>query len=478
MKGRVLIVDDEQHQRDILQMILESEGYTTSSAANGRQALRLVREQHFDVALTDLKMPYMSGITLLEELLREQPGICVLLMTAHGTIDSAVEAMRKGAFDYLTKPLDREELLLVLKRVMERANLVRENRMLQEQLQERFRLENMVGAHGSMQEVFRLVQKVAPSNSTVLVYGESGTGKELVARAIHHLSPRRNRPFYAVSVAALPETLLEAELFGHEKGAFTGAEVRKVGLFEQASGSTLFLDEVGELKKDLQVKLLRVLQEREITRVGGQERIHVDVRIVAATNRDLERAVREGEFRDDLYYRLNVIPIFLPPLRDRPTDIPLLVEHFLAKYDGERRRSMSADALRVILAYDWPGNVRQLESTIERAVLLAEGETITQEDLPPAVRTGILAPRESLALEIPESGIDLEALERSLILKALEKAGGNITRAARLVGLSRRTLQYRLEKIRTEPIGAPSAPKGAEADGAQVSPNGPHSTTH
>ena len=449
MKGRVLVVDDERRQRDILQMILEAEGYETTAAGNGRQALQAAEGGGFDVVLTDLKMPDLNGIELLSEILKLQPSPLVVLMTAHGTIDSAVDAMRKGAFDYLTKPLEKDELLLVLRRAMERTHLVRENRMLHEQLRDRFRVENIVGAHGSMQDVFRMVHKVAASTSTVLIYGESGTGKELVARALHHESDRRGRPFYAVNVAALPESILEAELFGHEKGAFTGAEMRKIGLFEQASGSTLFLDEVGDLKRDLQVKLLRALQEREILRVGGTERIRIDVRIVAATNQELERAVREGRFREDLYYRLNVIPIVLPPLRDRRTDIPLLVDHFLAKYAGSRSRGVSEDALKTLMAYDWPGNVRELESVIERALLLGEGELIVPADLPASLRSGAGGPKRATDLEIPDSGIDLEAVERSLILKALDKAGGNVTRAARLLGLSRRTLQYRIEKIQT-----------------------------
>ena len=296
-------------------------------------------------------MPDLSGIALLEEIQREQPGACVVLMTAHGTIDSAVEAMRKGAFDYLTKPLDRDVLLLAVSRAVERTRLVSENRRLREELRGRFRVENIVGAHGSMQEVFRVVHKVARSSSTVLIYGESGTGKELVARALHVMSDRRDRPFSAVNVSALPETILEAELFGYEKGAFTGADARKIGLFEQASGSTLFLDEIGELKRDLQVKLLRVLQEREILRVGGTEPVAVDVRIVAATNRDLEEQVREGRFREDLFYRLNVIPIALPPLRERRTDIPLLVEHFLAKHgEAGRDRKIAPEALEALVA--------------------------------------------------------------------------------------------------------------------------------
>ena len=461
MKGRILVVDDEPRQRDILQMILESEGYLTTAAGNGRQALEAATEEACDVVLTDLKMPDMSGIQLLDALLKSQPNACVVLMTAHGSIDSAVEAMRRGAFDYLTKPLDKDALLLSLRRALERSRLVRENRLLKEQLRDRFRLNAIVGSHGSMQDVFRVVQKVAASSSTVLIYGESGTGKELIARAIHQESERRARPFWAVNVAALPESILEAELFGHEKGAFTGAETRKIGLFEQAHGSTLFLDEVGDLKRDLQVKLLRTLQEREILRVGGTERIKIDVRIVAATNQDLERAVREHGFREDLYYRLNVIPITLPPLRARRTDIPLLVDHFLAKYGGGRKRSVSANALRILVNYDWPGNVRQLESVVERALVLGDGDAIGTEDLPIAIRAGVSAPRNGLAPEIPDSGIDLEGLEQSLILKALDRAQGNVTRAARLLGLTRRTLQYRMGKLKGAPEGAPDAPKGA-----------------
>jgi len=414
------------------------------------------------VVLTDLKMPDMDGIELLAELPRQPAGPCVILMTAHGTIDSAVDAMRKGAFDYLTKPLEKDELLLVLRRAMERSHLVRENRMLHQQLHDRFRLDNIVGAHGSMQDVFRVVHKVAASNSTVVIYGESGTGKELVAKALHHESDRRGRPFYAVNVAALPESILEAELFGYERGAFTGAESRKIGLFEQASGSTLFLDEVGDLKRDLQVKLLRALQEREILRVGGTERIKIDVRIVAATNHDLEREVRDGRFREDLYYRLNVIPIALPPLRERRTDIPLLVEHFLPKYAGTRKRTVSDEALKILMAYDWPGNVRELESVIERALLLGDQDRILPTDLPGAVRAGLSPRRGPLDMDIPDSGIDLEAVEQALIVKAMQKSAGNVSRAARLLGLSRRTLQYRLEKMQGAPDGAGAAPKGAD----------------
>jgi DNA-binding NtrC family response regulator len=462
VKPRVLVVDDEPPQLEILRLILGSEGHDVATASSGRAALATLGRQAFDVVLTDLKMPDVSGITLLEEILRAQPGACVVLMTAHGTIDSAVDAMKKGAFDYLTKPLDRDVLLLAISRAVERTRLLSENRRLREELLGRFRLENVVGAHGSMEEVFRIVHKVARSSSTVLIYGESGTGKELVARAIHVASERRERPFLAVNVGALPDSILEAELFGYEKGAFTGADARKIGLFEQASGSTLFLDEVGELKRDLQVKLLRVLQEREVLRVGGTEAVAVDVRVVAATNRDLEREVKQGRFREDLFYRLNVIPIRLPPLRERRTDVPLLVEHFLAKH-GEpgRTRRIAPQALEALVEYPWPGNVRELESVVERTLLLADDDVIRLVDLPAEVRMRGQASSRTVPVEIPEDGLDLEALERSLLLQAVDKAGGNVTRAARLLGLSRRTLQYRLERLQTAPDGAAAAPDGA-----------------
>ncbi len=469
MKGRVLVVDDERRQRDILQMILEAEGYETAAAANGRSALLVLAAEPFDVVLTDLKMPDLDGLELLSALAARIAPPCVILMTAHGSIDSAVEAMRRGAFDYLTKPLEKDDLLLVLRRAMERTHLVRENRMLRDQLRERFRLDRIVGAHGSMQDVFRMVQKVAATSSTVLLYGESGTGKELVARALHHESERRGRPFYAVNVAALPESLLEAELFGHEKGAFTGAVSRKIGLFEQASGSTLFLDEVGDLKRDLQVKLLRTLQEREILRVGGTERIKVDVRIVAATNRDLEQDVRKGAFREDLFYRLNVIPIVLPPLRSRRTDIPLLVEHFLKKHGGGRTRTVTAPAMEALVRYDWPGNVRELESMIERALVLGDADSISPDDLSAAIRAATPAPG-GLRLEIPEEGIDLDTVERTLIAKALARTRGNVSQAARLLGLTRRTLQYRLERAQSEPDGSRTAPDGALPGARPVRP--------
>ena len=426
--------------------------------------------------LTDLKMPGMNGITLLEEAQREAPGCSAIVMTAHGTVDTAVEAMKKGAFDYLAKPLERDRLLLVLERAMETVRLRRENRSLRAQLRDRFRLENIIGQHGSMQDVFRLVQKIAPSSATVLIYGESGTGKELIARALHFNSPRASRPFLGVNCSAIPEPLLESELFGHEKGSFTGAIARKPGLFEQAHLGTLLLDEVGDLPSAMQAKILRAIQEKEIRRVGGEASIVVDVRIVAATNKNLALQMKEGKFREDLYYRLNVLPIFLPPLRDRSTDIPGLVEHFVGRFArgaGKMPPRVAPQTLSALMRYRWPGNVRQLESVLERAVLLAEGDELGPELLPPEVRENVSSPFRDSEIDIPDEGISLEAVERELLEKAVRKAGGTLTRAARLLGISSRTLQYRLEKfgiaraIQPAPSGEPPEPNGASRIGTE-----------
>ncbi len=473
-RGAVLIVDDEPRQLEILRTILAHEGYDVETCQTAEEATAALRASPPQVLLTDLKLPGMDGIALLEQAVKEAPGCCAVMMTAHGTVDTAVRAMKLGAFDYLIKPLDRDELLLVLERAMETVRLRGENRRLKAQLRERFRLDNMVGSHGLMQDVFRLVQKVAPSSATVLIYGESGTGKELIARALHYNSPRASRPFLAVNCSAIPEPLIESELFGHERGAFTGAAGRKTGLFEEAHGGTLLLDEVGELPLSTQAKLLRAVQEKEIRRVGGTASIALDVRIVAATNRDLARLLQEGRFREDLYYRLNVFPIVLPPLRDRATDIPQLVEHFLerlAREEGRPRPLVSREALALLMGYRWPGNVRQLESVLERAVLLAEGEEITPDLLPAEVRENVDGPAARLAIDIPDEGISLEALERDLLEKAVRKAGGTLTKAARLLGISYRTLQYRLEKFGITAAGArtPSGespePKGAGGEG-------------
>jgi DNA-binding NtrC family response regulator len=484
-KGHILVVDDEPAQRDILRTILASEGYRVDTAGSVVEARQKGEQKHFDLVITDLRMPGADGLSLVGQLTRGDPPTLVILMTAYGSIDSAELALKQGAFDYLTKPLERDELLLTVNRAFGRIRLMQENRLLREQLEARFRVEGIVGSHFRMQEVFNKIRKVSESASTVLITGESGTGKELVARAIHRHSPRRDRPFVAVSCAAIPETLIESELFGYEKGAFTGAVTRRQGLFEAADKSTLFLDEIGELNVNLQAKVLRVLQEREIRRVGGRDDLKVDVRILAATNKDLESEVARGKFREDLYYRLNVVAIHIPPLRERRTDTLQLAEYFVARACGEAGRppmEITKEAKRLLYEYDWPGNVRELEAVLQRAVLLSDGQKIDYADLPIEVRFSTLPAHEpggspeaagggGPAFRLPPQGINLEEVERDFIRQAMERSGGVISRAAKLLGLSYRTLQYRLEKFQLRKEGAemaeppegkgPGSPSGA-----------------
>ncbi|MEK6815756.1 MAG: sigma-54 dependent transcriptional regulator [Nitrospirota bacterium] len=452
----ILVVDDDPPQREIVGVILTGEGYRVQTAGGGREALKAYRSDSFDVVLTDLKMPDLAGDALLDALIREDPSACVIMMTAHGTIASAVEAMKKGAFDYLTKPIDRDALLLTVRRAADRVSLVRENRRLKEELEDRFRIENMVGSSGRMEEVRQMIRRLAPTSSTVLITGESGTGKEIVARAVHFSSPRRGGPFRVINCAAIPETLLESELFGYERGAFTGATAAHPGLFEAAQGGTVLLDEIGEMPLPMQAKILRVLQEKEVRRVGGNTSLTVDVRILAATNRDLERDVRTGRFRADLYYRLCGLVIPLPPLRDRRTDIAELAEHFLARHNREnpnrRILGITPAAMERLVQFPWPGNVRQLQSAIERAVVLSSGDWIDLKDLPVEIRERPISIGQ-VDFEIPDEGFSFEEFEREIILKALRKSDGVVARAARLLGMSYRTLQYRLEKfaIKKEP---------------------------
>ena len=455
MTGSILIVDDERGQREILQTILEGEGYRTASVPGAREALEKLDDREYDVILTDLKMQGMSGMELLERVLAADAGQCIIMMTAHGTVDSAVEAMKLGAFDYLEKPLERDNLLLTLRRAMERVRLVKENRALHRQLEGTSTIPNIIGEHPKMKEVYRIVTKIAPTTSTVLIYGESGTGKELVARAIHDGSPRREKPFFAINCAAIPETLMESELFGYEKGAFTGASSREIGLFEAADGGTVFLDEIGEMSVAMQAKLLRAIQSKEIRRVGGKVNIAVDVRIVSATNRDLETEIRRGGFREDLFYRLNVIRINLPPLRERGSDVATLADFFVRKYSSQSGigvKGLSKPALKIVMNYTWPGNVRQLESVIERGVLMAESDLIEPADLPAEV-TGGLSRAGWLPFELPPEGIQFEELEKNLIMKAMDRADWVIAKAAPLLGMSYKTLQYRLEKFGIEKPG-------------------------
>jgi len=438
---RILVIDDERRMCNVLQAALEEEGYEVEVAFNGDQGVKKFQQEGFDLVIVDLKMPGKDGIAVLEDVKRLSPSTEVILMTAYATAQTAVEAMKKGAYDYLIKPLEMEELKLKIKHIFEKKSLEKENIELRAQLKRKYSFENIIGNSGPMQEVFRLVEKVAPSDTTVLLMGESGTGKELIAQAIHHNSPRAKEPFIAVNCAALPESLLESELFGHEKGAFTGADKRKLGRFELAGEGTIFLDEIAEIPPSVQVKLLRVLQAKELVRVGGTQTIKVKARIIVATNRDLEKAMREGSFREDLYYRISVFPIYLPPLRERKEDIPALVEHFLKKYGGPESR-IDGRALDRLMKYSWPGNVRELENVIERALILCGGGVITEKELPSHLLHYI--PSEP---DIPEEVLPLEEVERRLIYKALEKAKGNKSRAAKLLGITRRKLYSMLERL-------------------------------
>jgi len=452
MAGSILVVDDEKGQREILQTILSREGYRVVAVPGAREAQARLDEEEFDLILTDLKMQGMSGMELMERVLTANPRQCVVMMTAHGTVDSAVEAMKKGAFDYLEKPLEREDLLLTMQRAFEHIALLRENQALHRKLAETMTVPNIIGEHPKIKEVFRIINKIAPTGSTVLIYGESGTGKELVARAIHDGSPRKEKPFFAINCAAIPDTLIESELFGHEKGSFTGAGTREIGIFEAANGGTVFLDEIGEMNVGMQAKLLRAIQEKEIRRVGGKVNVPVDVRIISATNKDLEAEIRRGQFREDLFYRLNVIRIPLPPLRERGSDIATLADFFVRKYSavsGIPLKGISKPALKLLLNYGWPGNVRQLESVIERGVLMAESNFIEPEDLPAEVHDEG-TPGARLPFEFPAEGISIEGLEKDLIIKAMDRSGWIISKAAPLLGMSYKTLQYRLEKFGIE----------------------------
>lgn len=451
-KGSILIVDDEKGQRDILNLILKREGYDVVDVPGVREALAQLEKREFDLIMTDLQMQGQSGLDLLEMVLADDPQQCIIMMTAHGSVDSAVEAMRKGAFDYLEKPLERDNLILTLQRAFERIGLVRENRVLQKRIQSIATIPNMQGEHPKIKEVFRVIAKIAPSNSTVLIVGESGTGKELISRAIHEGSPRRDKPFIAINCAAIPDTLIESELFGHEKGSFTGADAREIGIFEAADGGTVFLDEIGEMNVAMQAKLLRAIQEKEIRRVGGKVNIGLDVRVVSATNKDLEQEIKKGTFREDLYYRLNVIRVNLPPLRERGSDIKTLAEFFLEKYSkaaGITLDGISKQALKLLMNYSWPGNVRQLESVIERSILMAESNYVEPEDLPSEI-TACASLAGSINFDLPAEGIDFEALEKGLIIKAMERAEWVIGKAAPLLGMSYKTLQYRLDKFEIE----------------------------
>jgi two-component system response regulator AtoC len=464
----LLLVEDEAPLREAIAEQLGDRGYQVEQADSGEVALARLAEFAFDIIVTDLRLPGVDGSVVLETAVERYPGIIAIVVTGYGTVKDAVEAIKRGAWDFVSKPFQIDELLHVLDSALEQRRLRSENAYLRAQLEERYRFEGVVGKSRAMERLFQLLETVAATNSTILITGETGTGKEVVARAIHHHSPRRLQRFVALNCSAIPETLLEAELFGHVRGAFTGAVGNRQGRLEQSHKGTLFLDEVGTMSAGLQMKLLRVLQEREFERVGDSHTIKVDVRVIAATNNDLGRMVADGQFREDLFYRLNVIPVQLPPLRDRKEDIPLLVQHFLERFRGEAGAggagrapsSVSQEGMRRLMSYQWPGNVRQLENAIERAMALGAGrKQIDVMDLPPEIHHE-QEPSLSAAVALPEDGVDLDAfiakIERELIQLSLDRTGGNKGQAAKLLNLKRTTLVEKLKRLdRTRGAGLP-----------------------
>ena len=449
MRNRILIVEDEEKLRRVVSLQLESEGFETDTAASAEEALRLV--DRAGLVLTDLKLPGMDGLEFLRLLHRQNANTPVIVMTAFGTVENAVEAMKSGAVDFLPKPFSLDHLMTVVRKAMELRNLREENRRLKEELGHRYQFDNIIGRGPRMQEILAAVSRVAPARTTVLLCGESGVGKDLIARAIHFHSPRRDQPFVKINCTALPENLMESELFGYEKGAFTGASTSKPGKFEQADGGTVFLDEIGDVPTSIQVKLLRILQEREFERLGSNKTRQIDVRVVAATNVDLKSAIEEGNFREDLYYRLNVFPLTIPSLRDRREDIPLLAEHFLHKYaedQGSHVTSISEAAMTKLMDHRWPGNVRELENVIERSIVLANRSELEPQDI------RLDEPRRNHANSVesgflPE-GVSLDQHEQNIIREALRRANGNKSQAARMLGLTRNALRYRLAQIGLE----------------------------
>jgi two-component system NtrC family response regulator/two-component system response regulator HydG len=470
IKGRVVVIDDEVNAAAALETLLREDGYDVARAHDARGGLQLLEKTDPDVVLTDLRMPGMDGLELLAKIKQIRPETMVILMTAYGTVKTAVKAMKLGAEDYLSKPIDIEELQVVLEKAVERKGLIEETRSLRARLEHKYRFDNLVGESPEMLAVFKTIRQVAPSSASVLLLGESGTGKELFAQALHQNSPRRAKPFMRVACAALPETLLESELFGHEKGSFTGAVYTRAGRFEAADGGTLFLDEVGDISPTVQVKLLRFLEEREFERVGGNKTFKVDVRIVAATHRDLKKKLEDGSFREDLYYRLNVIEIHIPPLRERPGDITLLAHHFLRRYaeaNGKEIASLSDQAMAMLLAHPWPGNVRELENAMERAVVLATEPVLGPAHFPTLRPAGGEGPPSAaagsgLGARIP--GSTLAELEREAILRTLEATDGSTSRAASILDISARKIQYKLKEYQQQGAVIPRRRAAAAQD--------------
>ena len=444
MVPKILIIDDEKHLCWALEKAMRQEGYQALSALSGQKGLELIKEEVPSLVILDLKMPEMDGLEVLRRAREILPGLPVIMLTAHGTIETAIEAMKMGAVDYLTKPFDLEELKIVVKQNLMVSQLVTEVNFLRDELAKKYT--NLIGESKAIQEVKRLIEKVAKSNATVLITGESGTGKEVAALTIHQQSLRKDGPFVPVNCAALPEQLLESELFGHEKGAFTGAVARKLGRFELADKGTVFLDEITEIPLSMQVKLLRVLQEKSFERVGGTETLRVDVRVIAATNREITRVMKQGQFREDLYYRLNVFQIHMPPLRERKEDIPLLAQHFVEKFrPAYLVNKISPAALELLVRYHWPGNIRELQNVIERAAIICQGNEILPEHLPQEL-SAAQKTAAGAVINLPDQGISLDEVEKELILKALAKTGGNQTKAAQLLGITRSALLYRSQK--------------------------------
>jgi len=461
MKSRILVVDDEESIREFLEIMLKKEGYEVTLAEDGQKAKDLLSKKTFDMIISDLQMPHVTGIELLKHVKESYPDTVFMLITAFGTTETAVEAMKMGAYDYLTKPFKIDEVRLNIQNALRSRNLEVENRSLKKELVKEYSFQNMVGNSPAMHSIYDMVKRVSQTPTNVLITGESGTGKEVVAKAIHYNGPLKDRPFVTVNCGAIPENLMESEMFGHKKGSFTGAVSDKAGLFEVADGGTLFLDEVGELPLTIQVKLLRAIQERVIRRVGATDDMKVDVRIIAATNRNLEEMVQKGGFRQDLFYRLNVINIKTPSLRERREDIPLLANHFLKKYNerlGKNIGAISAEAMEILKKYDYPGNVRELENLIERTVALEGGATILPESLPPMVNTASgRKMASSNEIEIGEDGVDLDKvmgqIEKELLIKAIHAAGGVKKRAAKLLHISFRSMRYRIEKYNLGVVG-------------------------
>ena len=471
MSARILIADDEDSLRWVLEKGLRQAGYEVTGVKDGASAIRAVEAEAFDLVFLDVRMPGMDGLAALGKMRERRPDACVVVMTAHGTMETAIQAMQRGAYDYLTKPFDLDEVLLLAQRALEAGRLTQEVARLKTGMQEVREFSALIGRHPRMQEVYKTIGRIAGSDVTVLLRGESGTGKELVARALHHYSRRAGRPFVAVSAAAIPGTLLESEMFGHERGAFTDAKDRRLGKFELAHGGTLYLDEIGDMPLDLQAKVLRALQERTIERLGGQESIRIDVRVLAATNRDLETAMREGKFREDLYYRLNVVTLNLPPLRERRRDIALLVEHFLAKYAAELGEcGVAPEALDRLVGHDWPGNVRELENVVQRAMVMATGGVILPEHLPigPVSAAASVAVDASLEEIIERKLVEcvrglrehasanlydlmVGLVEKPLLRAVLRETGGNQVRAAQILGINRNTLRKKLTEHGIDP---------------------------